>query len=117
MLTLYSTPLSANGRKVLAVSRHLRLDADVKTINVYAGEDRVTSRSRLWGDFLNEHLSGREFLVGDELTLADFAVGAMMMYVRRAAFPFDDFVNIAAWYARLEGIEAWKATAVGPWRY
>ena len=27
MLTIYSTPLSANGRKVLAVSRQLELEA------------------------------------------------------------------------------------------
>ncbi|HXB00570.1 MAG TPA: glutathione S-transferase family protein [Steroidobacteraceae bacterium] len=40
MLTLYSTALSANGRKVLAVSRHLELDIDVRVVNVYRGEGR-----------------------------------------------------------------------------
>jgi len=211
MLTIYSTPLSANGRKVLAVSHHLRVPADIKTINVYTGEGRTPEylainpsgkiptlvdgdltlwesnailqylseacgdfelwsrepRQRAdisrwlyweasqwqptlipvlsgvvgrllvpqlataaaveanWGDqsfqtlvrFLNQHLNGRAFMVGDGLTLADFAVGAMMMYFRRAEFPFDDFVNIATWYARLEDVPAWKATAVGPWAY
>ena len=40
MLTIYSTPLSANGRKVLAVSRELKLDAVIRLINVYRGEGR-----------------------------------------------------------------------------
>lgn len=40
MLTLYSTPLSANGRKVLAVGRQLQLQPVVRLINVYRGEGR-----------------------------------------------------------------------------
>ena len=40
MPTLYSTPLSANGRKPLALARHLGLALDVRTVNVYAGEGR-----------------------------------------------------------------------------
>jgi glutathione S-transferase len=38
MLKIYATPLSANGRKVLAVSRHLGLKAEIYDINVYRGE-------------------------------------------------------------------------------
>lgn len=38
MFTLYTTPLSANGRKVLAVSRHLDLHPEVRSVNVYRGE-------------------------------------------------------------------------------
>jgi glutathione S-transferase len=41
MVTLYSTPLSANGRKVLAVSLHLGLDPKVIVVNVYKGEGRA----------------------------------------------------------------------------
>jgi len=41
MLTLYSTPLSANGRKVLAVSRQLELRPDIRLVNVYRGEGRT----------------------------------------------------------------------------
>src|SRR5262249_39157520 len=77
-----------------------------------------------WGDerfralatFLNAHLRGRRFLVGDELTLADFSVAAMMMYVGGAKFPFDVFTEIDAWYGRIESLEAWRATVTGPWR-
>src|ERR1700722_3716717 len=177
MFTLYTTPLSANGRKVLAVCRHLGLEPETKLVNVYKGEGRTpeylalnpqgkipvlvdgelrlsesnaileyvseayaghrlwsrepTRRADIsrwlfwessqwqpllaailssfvarelglpgarvevavdWGNpefqsvaaFLDAHLSGRHFIVGDELTLADFSVAAMLMYVRHA---------------------------------
>jgi glutathione S-transferase len=41
MLKIYATPLSANGRKVLAVSRHLGLETEVYDVNVYRGEGRA----------------------------------------------------------------------------
>jgi glutathione S-transferase len=41
MLKIYATPLSANGRKVLAVSRHLGLNPEIHDVNVYRGEGRT----------------------------------------------------------------------------
>jgi len=41
MVTLYTTPLSANGRKALAVSLQLGLDPKVMLVNVYKGEGRA----------------------------------------------------------------------------
>ena len=41
MLKIYATPLSANGRKVLAVSRELGLNAEIHIVNVYRGEGRT----------------------------------------------------------------------------
>jgi glutathione S-transferase len=210
MFTLYTTPLSANGRKVLAVCKHLAIEPDVKLVNVYAGEGRAPAYleihplgkiptlvdghlvvwesnavlqyiveahggNRLWSreakgraaiarwlywetaewqpalvqvltgfvarelglidgrtpvtinwsesrfrtqaDFLEGHLRGREFLALDELTIADLSVAAMMMYVRRAYFPFSEFPAIAAWYERIEALDAWRSTAVEPWTY
>lgn len=211
MFKLYATPLSANGRKVLAVSRHLGLRPEIVLVNVYRGEGRtpeylainpwgkiptlVDGELTLWesnailqylsdayGDcrlwsrepqqradisrwlfweasqwqpafapvlagfvgrlvvpalaaspavdvrwddqplqalltFLDAHLSRRPFIVGEAITLADFAVAAMMMYVHPAKFPFGVFANIGAWYGRIEDLEAWKATAAGPWQY
>jgi glutathione S-transferase len=213
MFTLYTTPLSANGRKALAVCHHLGLKPAVEIVNVYEGEgqtpeylaihplgkiptlvdgDLTLSESnaillylaeaygdcRLWSRepkrradiarwlfwesahwqptlialpglanvvagllgrplgggvpaeaswtdpsfaplvrFLDEHLRRHTFLAGDELTLADFSVAAMMMYARPARFPFGSFPSIRAWHARIEALEAWKATAAGPWRY
>jgi glutathione S-transferase len=41
MVKIYATPLSANGRKVLAVSRMLGIDAEIHLTNVYRGEGRT----------------------------------------------------------------------------
>lgn len=204
MLTLYSTTLSANGRKVLAVGRQLELDIDVRLVNVYRGEGRapgylainptgkiptlvdgdltlVESNAILQylceahGDFrlwsrepklrgriarwlfwesahwqptlapllspcvghrllpnlvpppaagpdwdadalsplmaaLGTALSASRFLVGDEITIADFAVAGMVTYFPVARFPFEKYPAFAAWYRRIEMLEAWRAT-------
>jgi glutathione S-transferase len=205
--TLYTTPLSANGRKPLAVARHLGVDVRVELVDVYRGEGRTPAflainpqgkiptlvdgdfvlwesnaiiqyldeaygdfalssrdpRRRAdvarwlfweaahwqpalipvlagfvahhvlpagarppativrWDDpppplaFLETQLAERRFLAGDEPTLGDFAVAGMMTYARAAAFPFDAYPHIAGWYGRIEALDAWKATAAGPW--
>lgn len=38
MLTLYTTPLSANGRKVLAITHALGLSPEIRLVDVYRGE-------------------------------------------------------------------------------
>jgi glutathione S-transferase len=43
MISLYTTTLSANGRKPLAVSHHLGLEPRVHLINVYRGEGRAAA--------------------------------------------------------------------------
>src|SRR5262249_16869028 len=63
VLKLYTTPLSANGRKVLAVSHHLGLDPEVTLVNVYKGEGRAANYLAInpWGKVPT--------LVAGELTL------------------------------------------------
>lgn len=39
--TLYTTPISANGRKVLAVAEQLQLKPEIKIVNVYQGEGQI----------------------------------------------------------------------------
>jgi glutathione S-transferase len=41
MPTLYTTALSANGRKPLAVANHLAIDVTVTSVNVYQGEGQA----------------------------------------------------------------------------
>jgi len=210
MVTLYTTPLSANGRKVLAVAHALGLAPTVKLVNVYRGEGRTPEllavnpsgqipalaegdfvlaesnailvylaeahgdfalwsrepRARAaiarwlfweaaawqpalipvlaapvaqklglappepaavarWDDpgfqrvarLLDAHLRDRAYVAGagDAPTLADFSVAGMMTYTRAARFPFEAFPHVAAWYARVEALDAWKATATAPW--
>jgi len=51
MATLYTTAVSANGRKALAVVKHLSLDVDIECVNVYRGEGSAASYRALnpWG--------------------------------------------------------------------
>jgi glutathione S-transferase len=47
MLALYTTASSANGRKPLAVARHLGLNLDVHLIDVYRGEGQSAAYRKL----------------------------------------------------------------------
>ena len=57
---------------------------------------------------LDSHLKGREFLVGNHLTLADFSVAAMLVYAVPGQYPLENYPNIRAWYARIAALDAWK---------
>jgi glutathione S-transferase len=60
---------------------------------------------------LNAHLETHKWLVGDELTLADFSVGACFSYADASGLPWGDYKQIKAWWSRLGEIPAWKNTA------
>jgi glutathione S-transferase len=61
---------------------------------------------------LNAHLETHQWLVGDELTLADFSVGACFSYAEASGLPWDDYKHIKAWWTRLGEVPAWKNTAL-----
>jgi glutathione S-transferase len=65
--------------------------------------------------FLDAHLAARRWIGGDELGLADFSVAGMMTYARATGFPFPAHPHVARWYAAVESLDAWRATAAGPW--
>jgi glutathione S-transferase len=51
VLTLHTTPISANGRKPLALAKHLGLPVRVELVNVYEGEGQTSAYRGLnpWG--------------------------------------------------------------------
>jgi len=57
---------------------------------------------------LDAHLAQRRFLLGDTLTVADFAVGAALPYAQGAQIPLKDFPAIAEWHERLNELPAWR---------
>ena len=61
--------------------------------------------------YLNGALQGREWLVGNAPTLADFAVGAGLTHAKGMDLPLGDFPNVAAWNARVMALEGMKKTA------
>jgi glutathione S-transferase len=60
---------------------------------------------------LNNALEGRDWLVGEGPTIADFAIGAGLTYAQPIGLPLEKFGNIRAWNERLGELEGWKKTA------
>ena len=61
---------------------------------------------------LNESLRGRKWLTGDELTIADFSIGAWVPAAERLQLPVGEFSEIARWYEGLASLPAWPASMV-----
>lgn len=57
---------------------------------------------------LDDHLQGRDWLVGGSLSVADFAVGVALPYADRAGIPIGDFPAVAGWHGRLDRLPAWR---------
>jgi glutathione S-transferase len=57
---------------------------------------------------LDKHLAQRQWLVGEGVTLADYAVAAPLMYKERARLPLDDYPHLLAWFARVQDLPAWR---------
>jgi glutathione S-transferase len=77
---------------------------------VEKGEAEVRRFARV----LNTWLSGRRFLCGDRLSVADFAIGSWLNYAQPAGYPIHDFREIKRWYAGLMELPAWRESMVLP---
>lgn len=73
-----------------------------------AAVDEATGFFRKFGAVLNDHLRGRKFVLGDVLTVADFAIGITLPYAKTAHIPLGDFPEIERWHARLNELPAWR---------
>lgn len=61
--------------------------------------------------YLDAHLKGRDFLVGNSATLADFAVGSGLTHAKAMDLPLGDYPNVKAWNARVMELDGMKKTA------
>ena len=66
---------------------------------------------RTFAPVLNAHLETRKWLLGDDLTLADFSVGGCFSYADASGLPWNEYTHIKSWWSRLNEIPAWKNTA------
>jgi glutathione S-transferase len=64
--------------------------------------------ARQFAAVLDRELEGRTFLLGDHLTVADFAVSVTLPQAETIRLPLDGFSNIARWVSQLEEIPAWR---------
>lgn len=68
---------------------------------------------RTYGRVLDDHLQGRRWLLGDSLTIADFAVAVALPY-EQARLPLDGFAEIARWHGQLMELPAWRDAFPAP---
>lgn len=59
---------------------------------------------------LDAHLASRQWVCGDAVTLADYAMAAPMMYLERANVPLAQYQHIMAWFGRVQDLPAWRHT-------
>lgn len=60
---------------------------------------------------LDGHLAKQPYLVGKDITLADFSVAAPLFYADRAGIPLEPYANIRAWFGRVSALPAWRDSA------
>lgn len=70
--------------------------------------DEALGNFRKYAAVLSDHLQEHRYLVGDRLTVADFAVGVTLPYAGTAGIPLDEFPEIRRWHDRLNELEAWR---------
>ncbi|PCI34013.1 MAG: glutathione S-transferase [Alphaproteobacteria bacterium] len=62
---------------------------------------------------LDAHLSGRDYVVGETVTLADYDLAAALSQMSRSHVPYDRYPNIMRWAAHLEQTNAaWRDTGM-----
>jgi glutathione S-transferase len=80
--------------------------------NIGAPDEKAAEESigfaKQFAKVLDDHLAGRTFLLGDHLTVADFAVSVTLPYAETIRLPLDGYTNIARWKEQLEDLPAWR---------
>ncbi len=76
--------------------------------------EEATGFFRRFARVLDEHLQGRRYILGDTLTIADFATAATLPYAEKAKIPVKEFAEIVRWHARLNELPAWREPFPAP---
>ncbi len=63
---------------------------------------------------LDAHLAKQPYLVGKELTLADFSVAAPLFYADEAGLPVGAYPHVQEWFGRVSALPCWRETAPQP---
>lgn len=80
-------------------------DADAKAV------EEATVDFHRYAKVLDQHLEGREYILGKNLTAVDFNIASNLMYADAAKLPWNGYKNIVKWYKHIETVDAWKKSA------
>lgn len=64
---------------------------------------------RRYAAVLDAHLRGRSHLVGEALSVADFAVAVTLPYADQARLPLEEFPDVQPWHDQLNALDAWRS--------
>ena len=64
-----------------------------------------------FAEVLNNHLQGRRFMVGDQLTLADYSIIHVEFFKAMIPFDWSPYPHLNAYFERLSQSSHWAATA------
>jgi glutathione S-transferase len=73
-----------------------------------AAIEAATGPFKAYASILDEHLRGRRYLVGETLSVADFAVAVSLPYAQKARMQLEAFPEIRRWHASLDALPAWR---------
>ncbi len=62
---------------------------------------------------LERHLTGRQHVVGDGITIADYSLLTFEAYRQAVPFDWSPYANVNAYFDRLAKVEHWTRTAAG----
>jgi glutathione S-transferase len=79
---------------------------DPDPMAVKRGEALVTDCAAI----LDAHLAGKRWVLGEQFTLADYALAAPLMAAVPAKLPVTGFANLTQWFGRVRALDAWKKT-------
>ena len=60
---------------------------------------------------LEAHLGKQPYLVGKDVTLADFSVAAPLFHAQAADLPLAPYAKIREWFGRVSALPCWSQTA------
>ncbi|HWX67044.1 MAG TPA: glutathione S-transferase family protein [Rhodanobacter sp.] len=73
-----------------------------------AAVDEASGFFKRFAAILDAHLATHDWLVGDRLSIADFAVSTPLGWATEARLPLDGFDHIGRWHERLMALPAWR---------
>lgn len=65
-----------------------------------------------FGAVLDAHLAGRDWVCGEGVTLADFALAAPLSFIGKCQLPVTQYTNLMRWLGNVQALDAWKETSL-----
>lgn len=72
--------------------------------------DRASRQLAPFAAVLEQHLAGRDWIAGQQLTLADLAIAPSLSYLQQAKLPLTHHPKLIAWHNRIAQLEIWRQT-------